>query len=183
MKKLFKKKSDSAAETDAGESQTREPVTHTERERAPEGDIELVNSPGPAQVSRTEREHAAYDDIELVNSPDPQIAQARSLTLSLSIHPDPRRYRAQSASMPLTTTSSLSMRRVPSARLVQSVSLQSRRISILSLRRIPILSAEDRFHTDRFSRRSSTAAAATISTLCSESLTTKKNAVDNLLPL
>ena len=71
MKKLFKKKSDSAAETDAGESQTREPVTHTERERAPEGDIELVNSPGPAQVSRTERAHAAHDDIELVNSPGP----------------------------------------------------------------------------------------------------------------
>ena len=72
MKKLFKKKSDSAAETDAGESQTREPVTHTERERAPEGDIELVNSPGPAQVSRTERAHAAYDDIELVNAPSPE---------------------------------------------------------------------------------------------------------------
>ena len=72
MKKLFKKKSDSAAETDAVESKTREPVTHTERERAPEGDIELVNSPGPAQVSRTEREHAAYDDIELVNAPSPE---------------------------------------------------------------------------------------------------------------
>ena len=71
MKKLFKKKSDSAAETDAVESKTRESVTHTERERAPEGDIELVNSPGPAQVSRTERAHAAHDDIELVNSPGP----------------------------------------------------------------------------------------------------------------
>ncbi|MBQ4260327.1 MAG: hypothetical protein II709_00500, partial [Ruminococcus sp.] len=33
---------------------------------------ELVNSPGPAQVSRTERAHAAYDDIELVNAPSPE---------------------------------------------------------------------------------------------------------------